>query len=120
MVGDSNADILSLHKTLCDFRVSSRAVERDGMVSVEARLLDANLQLTQTHAWLSSEFAKGNPRGVHEVIVVKRFRVGGQQYSPQISLHPFESSDVFQETTFGVLPTALSICLRKAYMSSMG
>ena len=121
LVGDSHAEIFSLHKTLCTFRPSSRPQGHDGTIPVEARLLDANLRTGYVHSELPSEYADyTNQNGVYEVIVVKHFRAGGQPFRPRFSLYPFDSSKLFRDASFGVLPTALSICLRKAYMDSNG
>jgi len=121
LVGDSHVEIFSLHKTLCTFRPSSRPQVHDGTIPVEARLLGANLETGFVHSELASEFAEyANEDEVHEVIVVKHFRAGGLPFRPRFSLYPFDSSKLFQDASFGVLPTALSISLRKAYMDSDG
>jgi len=125
IISDDSVELFTIHKTICSLDYFYARRKEEDYVQAFVNVLDSDLSIKRVKCYISRESLeeiKGKP--VAEVIISKRFKVHKLRHpelsSYSLSLHPFESTKVFEEGIPSILTTVASIILRSLYFRSSG
>lgn len=126
LIGDREVELFGVHKTICSVDLRTvRSLWGSGNMRATAFLIDRHLEPRKIQCIIPADslpFFEEQP--IREAIVTKYARIHDETSSKKtvtaVSLHPFESSHVFEHEAQGLLTTALSLVLRLLYLRSDG
>ena len=127
IVGDRTVRFLTIHKTLCTIDEKSiRTLKERGVVNARATVIDRSFNERRIPIDVPEEcfnkLVMGEPP--YEVVFVKDIRI---RYDPAVSeqkshirytVYPFESIKLFDEKSYGLPLSIVSIVLRELYLRS--